>query len=86
MTVFIVFKMTDTSFENQEFVNSLTDNTSGKLDAKLITFYKTFGGLGLLISKAYGSAYMAIANYSSSSIPKPELRFPSSKLNCTDLN
>ena len=54
LTVSIAFKMTDISSENQEFVNSLTGNTNGKINAKHITFYKTFGGLGLLISKAHG--------------------------------
>ena len=83
--MFIVFKMTDISSENQEFVNSLIGNTNGKINAKLITFYKTFCGLGLLISEAHGSAYLSIAD-DSSSIPKPDLKFPSSKSNCTDLN
>ena len=78
--------MTDTSSENQEIVNSLIGNTNRKINAKFITFYKTFGGLGLLISKAHGSAYIAIASYSSSPIPKADLKFPSSKSNCTNLN
>ena len=29
---------------------------------------------------------LAISNNGSSSIPKPDLKFPSSKSNCTDLN
>ena len=74
------------SSENQEIVNSLIGNTNRKIDAKFITFYKTFDELGLLISKAHDSAYVAIANYSSSSTSKPDLKFPSSKSNCTDLN
>ena len=86
LTVFIAFEMTDISSENKEFVNSLTDNTNGKINAKQITFYKTFGGLGLLISKAHGSSYVAMANDSSSLIPKSDLKFPSSKSNCTYLN
>ena len=49
-------------------------------------FYKTFGGLGLLISKAQPGAYVAIAKDGSGSIPKPDLKFPSSKSNCTGLN
>ena len=44
--------MTNIASGNQEFVNSLIGNTYGKINAKLITFYKTLGGLGLLISKA----------------------------------
>ena len=78
--------MIDISSEKQEFVNSLIGNTNRKSNAKFITFYKTFGGLRLLISKAYGGACVAIANYGSSSIPKPDLKLPSSKSNCTDLN
>ena len=39
--------------------------------------------LGLLISKAQD---VAIANDSSGLIPKPDSKFPSSKLDCTDLN
>ena len=48
-------------------------------------FYKAFGGLGLLISKARAGAYVAIANDDSSSV-KPGLKFPSSKSNCTSRN
>ena len=78
--------MTDISSEDQEFINSLIANTNGKINAKFITFYRTYSGLGLLISKAHGSTYVAIANNSSSSIPKPDLKFPSSNSNCTNLN
>ena len=78
--------MTNIASGNQEFVNSLIGNTNGKINTKLITFYKTFGGLGLLISEAYGVAYVAIANHGSSSIAEPIMKFPSSKSNCTDLN
>ena len=53
LTVFIAFKMTDISSENQEFVKSLIGNTNEEINAKHITFYKTFGGLVLLISKAH---------------------------------
>ena len=60
--------------------------TIKKINAKFITFYKTFGRLGLLFSKAHGGVYVPIANYSSSSISKPDMKFPSSKSNCTDLN
>ena len=84
-TVFISFKMTNIASGNQEFINSLKGNTTERVNAKFITFYKTFGGLGLLISKAQAGTYVAIANDGSSSI-KPDLKFPSSKSNCTDLN
>ena len=44
------------------------------------------GGLGLLISKAQVGSYIAIANASSNLFPEPDLKFPSSKSNCTVLN
>ena len=78
--------MIDMSSENQEIVNSFKGNNNRKINAKFIQFYKTFGGLDLLISKAHGSAYVATVNYMSSSIPKPDMKFPSSKSNCTDVN
>ena len=85
-TVFIAFKITNTASGKEAFVNSIIGNTTGKITAKLITFYRTYSGLGLLISKAHVRAYLAIANDSSCSIPKPNLKSPSSKSNCTDLN
>ena len=86
LTLFSTFKMTNIASGNQEFINSLMGNTNGKITAKLITFYITYSSLGLLISKAHISAYLARANDSSSSIPKPDLKFPSWISNCTDLN
>ena len=77
--------MTHIASGDQETINSLIGNNNKKVNAKFITFYKTFGGLGLLISKAQAGAYVAIANDDSSSI-KPDLKFPSSKSNCTVLN
>ena len=91
-TVFIVFKITGIVSGNQEIVNSLIgnsviDNGKLKINAKHISFYKTHsGGLGLLISKAQSGSYVAIANDSSNLFPEPDLRFPSSKSNCTALN
>ena len=72
--------------EYQSFFNSVIDNATGRIIAKLITFYKTYSGLGLLISKAKVSSYVAIANDSGSLIPKSDSKFPSSKSNCTVLN
>ena len=86
LTVFIAFKMTDIASENQSFFNIITGNTTGRFMAKLITFYKTHSGLGLLISKAQVGSYVAIANDSSSLIPEPDSKFTSSKSNCTILN
>ena len=70
---------------DQEIINSLIGNENGKINSKFIMFYKTFGGPGLLISKAQAGTYVAIANDGSSSI-KPDRKFPSSKSNCTVLN
>ena len=78
--------MTDIASENQSSFNSIIGNTTGRITAKLITFYKTYSGLGLLISKAQVDSYVALANDSSSLISKPDSKFPSSKSNCTDLN
>ena len=77
--------MTNIASGDQEIVNSLIRNNNGKINSEFIMFYKTFCGLGLLISKAQAGAYIAIANNDSSSI-KPDLKFPSSKLNCAILN
>ena len=65
-TIFITFKMTDIASENQSFFNSIIGNTTGRITSKLITFYKTFSGLGLLISKAQVGSHVAIATDSSS--------------------
>ena len=77
--------MTNIASGDQLFVNSLIGNSDQKANLKFITFYKTYSGLGLLISKAQSGSYVAIANDDSSSI-KPDLKFPSSKSNCTILN
>ena len=52
---------------------------------KCIGFYKTHSGLGLLISKVPSGSYVAIANDDSSLI-KTDLKFNSSKSDCTILN
>ena len=84
-TVCIAFKMTNIASGDQLFVNSLIGNSDKTANSKFITFYRTYSGLGLLISKAQSGSYVAIANDGSSSI-KPDLKFPSSKSNCTILN
>ena len=78
--------MTDIASENQSFFNSIICDTTERTTVKLITFYKMHSGLGLLISKAQVGSYLAIANDSSSLIPKPDSKFLSSKSNCTKLN
>ena len=92
-TVFIIFKITGLVSGNQEIIvnsligNSIIDNGKLKINAKHISFYKTHsGGLGLFISKAEVGAYVAIGNNSSNLFPEPDLKFPSSKSNCTALN
>ena len=91
LTFFIIFKMTGIASGDQEIINSLignsvVDNGKLKINAKHISFYKTHsGGLGLLISKAQVGSYVAIANDSSNLFPEPNLKFPSSKSNCTVL-
>ena len=85
-TIFIPFKMTNIASGDQEFVNSLIGNAIERMNAKFITFYKTYSGLALSISKARVGSYVAIASDGSSSIPKPDLKFPSPKSNCTGLN
>ena len=78
--------MTNIASGDQEIINSLIDNNNGKINSKLITFYKTFGGLGPLISKAQPGAYIAITKDCSSSISKINLKLPFSKSNCMGLN
>ena len=70
--------MTNMASGNQAVVNSNMGNTIGKITAKLITFYRTYSGPGLLISKAHVGAYLAKGNdnHGRSSIPKPDLKFP----------
>ena len=77
--------MTNLASGDQLFVNNLIGNSDETANSKFITFYRTYSGLGLLISKAQSGSYVAIANDQSSSI-KPDLKFPSSKSNCTILN
>ena len=78
--------MTDIASENQSLFNSIIVNTTERITAKLITFYRTYSHLGLLISKAQVGSYVAIANNSDSLISKPDSKFPSSKSNCAVLN
>ena len=91
-TVSIIFKITGIASGDQEIVNSLIgnniiDNNKLKINAKHINFYKMHsGGLGLLISKAQVGTYIAIANDSSNLFTEPDLKFPSSKSNCTVSN
>ena len=67
------------------YLNSIIGNNNGN-KAKYITFYKTYSGIGLLISTAYYSgSSVAVANDNSTFID-PDYKFPSSKSNCAILN
>ena len=66
LTVFIVFERTGKTSENQSFFNSIIGNTTGRITAKLVIFYKAYSSLSLLISRALISSYIAIAIDSSS--------------------
>ena len=58
--------MTNIASGDQLFVNSLIGNSDQMANSKFITFYRTYSGLGLLISKAQSGSYVAIANDDSS--------------------
>ena len=57
LTLFIIFKMTNIASGDQEIVNNLIGNAIERINAKFITFYKPFGGLGLLNLKAQLRSY-----------------------------
>ena len=79
-TVCIAFRIDDIASGNNPLLNGIIGNS-----VKYVAFYKTHSGLGLLISTAYNSSYMAVANDDSSFIGL-DYKFPSSKSNCTILN
>ena len=79
-TVCIAFRLNSIASGNNLLVNGIIGNS-----IKYVAFFKTHSGLGLLISKAHDGSYVSIANDDSSSI-KPDLKFPSSKSDCTILN
>ena len=79
-TVCIAFRLNNIASGNNLLLNGIIGNS-----VKYLAFYKTHNGLGLLISKAQSGSYVAIANDDSSSI-KPDLKFTSSKSDCTILN
>ena len=85
LTVCIAFRMNRIASGNFLFLNGIIGNSNDRNVAKIITFYKTHSGLGLLISTAYNGSYMSVANDNSTLID-PNYKFPSSKSNCTILN
>ena len=66
-------------------MNGIIGNSNDRNLAKLIAFYKTHNGLGLIISTAYNGSFMPVAN-NDSTLVGPDYKFPSSKSNCTILN
>ena len=81
-TVCIAFRMNSKASGSGLFFNSILGNNNGNT-AKLITFYKTHGGINLLIS--FNETYIMVANNDSTLIG-PGYKFPFSKSNCTILN
>ena len=66
LTVCIASRMNSIAPVNQLFLNSIIGNSINRKTAKFITFYKTYSGLGLLISTAYSGSYVVVANDDSS--------------------
>ena len=84
-TVCIAFRINAIASGNFIFLNGIIGNSNDRNVAKLIAFYKTHNGLGLIISTAYNGSYLAVAN-DDSTLMYPDYKFPSSKSDCTILN
>ena len=84
-TVCIAFRINGIASGNFIFLNGIIGNSNNKNLAKLIVFYKTHSGLGLIMSTAYNGSYVAVAS-DDSTLVWPNYKFPSSKSNCTILN
>ena len=84
-TVCILFRINGIASGNFIFLNGIIGNSNDKNTAKLIAFYKTYNGLGLIISTAYNGSFVSVAN-DNSILVGPDYKFPSSKSNCTILN
>ena len=83
--VCIAFRINGIASGNRLLLNGIIGNNNGKSLAKLVAFYRTYGGLGLAISTAYNGSFVAVANDDSTFVD-PDYKFPSSKSNCTILN
>ena len=79
-TVCIAFRLNSIASGNNLLLNGIIGNS-----IKYIAFYRTHGGLDLLISMAYNASYVAVAKDDSIFIGL-DYKFPSSKSNCTILN
>ena len=86
MTVCIAFRINDIASGSFLFLNGIIGNPNYENYAKLIAFYKTHSGLGLIITTNHNGLFVAVADDKSSSVPFPHFKFPSSKSNCTILN
>ena len=85
MTVCIAYRINGITSGSFLFLNGIIGNSNDRNIAKLITFYKTHSGQGLLILTAYNGSYVSVAN-DYSTLVYPDYRFLSSKSNCTILN
>ena len=79
-TVCIAFRLNSIASGNNLLLNGIIGNTN-----KYVCFYRTYSGLGLLISKSRDGSFVTVANDKSSLI-RLDHKFPSLKSNCTILN
>ena len=70
-TVCIAFRLNSIASGNNLLLNGIIGNS-----IKYVAFFKTHSGLGLLISKAHDSSYVAVAN-DNSSFTGLNYKFPS---------
>ena len=85
LTACIAFRINGIASGNFIFLNGIIGNSIDRNIAKLIAYYKTHSGLGVIILTAYNSSYLSAANDDSTLIG-PNYKFPSSKSNCTIFN
>ena len=67
------------------FLNGIIGNSTDESYAKLIAFYKTRSGLGLIVTASHNGSFVAMAN-DISSLVFPNFKFPTQKSNCTIMN
>ena len=84
-TVCNAFRINGIASGSFEFLNGIIGNSNDENYAKLIAFYKTHCGLGLIVTASHNGTFVVVAN-DNSSLLFPYLKFPSSKANCTILN
>ena len=76
-TVCIAFRINGIASGSWLILNGIIGNSNDTNQAKLIAFYKSHSGLGLIISTAYNGSFVAVAN-DDSSLVIPDYKFPSS--------